>query len=126
VVTADVAQADAPDQPFVACLDHGGQLVVESLVWARAVDEPQVDGGQLPDAKAAQVVLDSASQLIRFVVGQPASRPVATCSDLAHQRQGVRVGVQSLPNELVGDARPVILRGVDMVHTQFHRTPQHR
>ena len=69
VATADVAQADAPDQPFVACVDHGGQLVVESLVWARAVDESQVDGGQLPGAEAAQVVLDSAPQLIRFVDG---------------------------------------------------------
>ena len=92
----------------------------------RAVEEPQVDGGQLPDAEAAQVVLDSASQLIRVVVGQPATGLVAACSDLADQRQGVRVGVQRLADELVGDAGPVVLRGVDVVHTQFHGAPQHR
>ena len=84
---------------------------------------PEVHGGQLPHAEAAQVVFDSAAQLIGFVVGQPASGPVAACPDLAHQRQGARVGAQRFPDELVGNIRPVVLRGVDMVHTQLHRAP---
>ena len=115
-----------PISPSSRARDHRGELGVESPVWHRAFDDPQVDGGQLPGAEAAQVVLDAAAQLIRFVVGQPAAGRVAACADLAHQREGARVGVQGLADELVGNVRPVVLRGIDMVHAQFHRTPQHR
>ena len=63
VLAGDVAQADAADQALVARLDHGGELVVEPLVRPAPVHQPQVDGGQLVDAEAAQVVLDPAAQL---------------------------------------------------------------
>ena len=63
VLAGDVAQADAADQPLIARLDHRGQLFVEPRAGLRALDHPQIDGGQLLDAEAAEVVLDPAAQL---------------------------------------------------------------
>ncbi len=73
VLGSDVAQADARDQPGVAGRDHGGELIIEALVKGRVVHQPQVDGGELIHAEAAQVVLDGAPQLPGLAVRQPAS-----------------------------------------------------
>ena len=44
---------------------------------------------------------------------------VAPRSDLADQRQVLRIGVQRLADELVGDVGAVELRGVDVVDAQL-------
>jgi hypothetical protein len=105
-------------------LDHGGELIVEPPVRLVA-RHPQVHRGQLPDAEAAQVVLDAAAQLIRVAVGQPSPALVAACADLADQREVVGVGMQRLADELVGDAGPVVLRGVNVIHAQLQCAAQH-
>jgi hypothetical protein len=104
----------------------GRQLVVELLAGRPCVGQPQVDRGQLPHAQGAQVVLDAPAQLIGLAVGQPPPGLVAACPDLADQRQRIRVGKQRLPDELVSHAGTVVLGGVNMVHPERHRAPQHR
>ena len=51
---------------------------------------------------------------------------VATPADLAHQGQVVRVWIQRLADELVGDVGTVELGGVDVVDAELDRPPQHR
>ena len=53
--------------PLVAGCDHSGQLVIEPCVDAAVAGQPEVNGGQLIDPKAAKVVLDALAQLVRIV-----------------------------------------------------------
>ena len=46
VLTGDVAEADAADQPVVARLNHRRELVIESLAGLGIVHEAQVDRGE--------------------------------------------------------------------------------
>ena len=57
--------------------------------------------------------------------GQPGPRSVAACADLADQGEVVRVGVQRLADERVGDVGPVELRGVDVVDAELDGAAQH-
>ena len=57
---------------------------------------------------------------------QRAAGVVAAAADLAYQREVLRVGMQRLPNQLVGDVGTVELGGVDVVDAEFDRPPQHR
>ena len=50
---------------------------------------------------------------------------VAARSHLADQGDVGGIGMKRLPNQLVGDVRTVILRGVDVVDTQLNCTSQH-
>jgi hypothetical protein len=45
--------------PSVTGSDHGCQLVIEERVERSAIDEPEVDGGQLLDLEAGQIVHDA-------------------------------------------------------------------
>jgi len=123
VLAGDVAQADPADQALITRLDHGGELIVEPLAGRRAVGQPQVDRGELVHAEGAQDVLDPAAQLRGLAVGQPAAGSVPARPDFADQREGAGVGGQRRPDELVGDAGPVALRGVDVVHAELGAPP---
>ena len=56
---------------------------------------------------------------------QEASAP-AGCAHLGNDHEIVPVGMQCLPDDLVGDMRAVEIAGVDMVDAAFHRLAQHR
>ena len=51
---------------------------------------------------------------------------VAARADLGDKLQGVWVGMQCLADELVDDVGSVELRGVDVVHPELERAPEHR
>ena len=126
VITADVAQPDAFDQPVVAGGDHDRQLLVEQLVRAAAVHQPQVDRRQSVDAEGAQVGFDVTAQVGWFFDSQPAALVVAATADLADQREVGRVGVQGLADQFVGHIRPIELGGIDVIDTEFDGPPEHR
>ncbi len=126
VFAVDAAQPDAADQSLVAGDDHGRELLVEQLVGPLALEQVQVDGGQLVDPERRQIRLDIAAQIGRLTNGQPSTGLIAPDADLAHQRRVLRVGVQRLANQLVGDVGTVELRGVDVVDAPFDNAAQHR
>ena len=57
--------------------------------------------------------------------GSQAPGLVASPAYLADQREVLRVRMQRLPDELVGHVGTVELGGVDVVHAEFDRPPQH-
>ena len=71
------------------------------------------------DLQGAQVVLDAGLQLGGGVRRQPAPGVVAPRADLGDEREVVRVRVQRLPDQVVDDLRPVVLRRVDVVDAEF-------
>ena len=75
LLEADVTQADAGDQALVAGPDHGGQLIVEARVGPARAGQPEVDGGQLVDPQAAEIVLDALAQLVCQVRDAGRARP---------------------------------------------------
>ena len=130
----DAAQPDAADQPFVAGLDHRGQLPVEQLAvdrrrrrWDRRSSwMRRLTAASRSAPSVAQVLLDVGAQFVGLLGGQ-SSRPVSSrrAADLADQREVVRIGVQRLADQLVGHVGPVELRGVDVVDAQLDCAPQH-
>ena len=56
---------------------------------------------------------------------RPAALGVPQRSDLGDDVQVVRVGVQSLLDDLVGDVRAVEVAGVDVGDAELHRLAQH-
>ena len=126
MLTGDVAEADAADQPVVTGLHHHGQLVVESLAGPGVVHEAQVHRREMIDGQAPQVVLDSLPELHRRIRAQHPARPVAARADLADQRQPLRIRVQRRPDELVRDVRTVVLRGIDVIDAELGGAPEYR
>ena len=121
-----VADADPADQPFGPELDHRADLVVELLVGFGRAEDPEVDDVHLLDVERAQVVLDTGAQLGRARGRQPRTLGVAAGPDLAHDDEAFGVRVQGRVDQLVGDIRAVVLRGVDVVDTELDRAPEHR
>ncbi len=129
----DTAQPDAADQPFVAGLDHRGELSVEqfSVDLRRGVGvgglvvDAEVDRGETVGPQRLQILLDGGTQLVGLLRGQPRSSVVALGADLAHQRQISGVGVQRFADQLIGHIRSVELRRVDVVDAQLDCAPQY-
>jgi hypothetical protein len=59
------------------------------------------------------------------LAGQPAALLVADHPDLRHDVHVVAVREERLPDDLVGDVRPVAVGRVDVVDAQPDRGPQH-
>ena len=72
MLEADAAQPDASDKPFVAGLDHSGQLAFEQpavLHHGRGIgalpgEDAEIDCGQSVGAQRAQVLLDLLTELM--------------------------------------------------------------
>ncbi len=99
------------EQPVV---DLGGTSDV-------APEKPQVHHGKLVDPQGAQVLFDAVPQFGGLLRRQPVGLGVAPATNLGDKSQVLRVGVQRLPDEFVGDIRPVELGGIDVVDTEFDR-----
>ena len=133
MVEADAAQSDPCDEALVAGGDHGRQLTVEQF----AIDvgrgagivapvDAKVHRGKLVDLEGAQVLLDARAQFVGLLGGEPRAVVVATCADLADQREVRRIRVQRFADQLVGDVRAVELGGVDVVDAELDGALQHR
>ena len=102
---ADIAQANAGDQALVAGRHHRGQLVIETCADAPVTGQPEVHRGQPADPQAAQVVLDTFSQLVRIIERQDGTGVVAPDRDLTDDRQPVGIGVERVVDQVVDDSR---------------------
>lgn len=96
------------------------------MVRRVAVDEPQIHHRQPVDAERSQVGLDIPAEVVGVDERYPTAGIVAAGADLAHQRQVLRIRVEGLADELIGDIGPVELGGVDVVNTEFDGASQHR
>ena len=75
----------------------------------------QIDDGDLLQAEGREIGLDSGTELLGSLGGQPPALIVSRCSNLGHNDQRIGVGKERLPQELVGHVGSVELRGVDVV-----------
>ena len=131
LVEGRVGDPDPADLALLPHCDHLGELVLErdgpDTVGKLIVGHPaQVHRPQLLHAEGAQVLLHSGAQLCRCLRGDPAAVVVTLSSHLGNQEEVLGVGVQRVVDQLVRHVGPVVLRGVDVVHTQLDRAAQHR
>src|ERR1700679_2457270 len=115
VSVRDIADSDARDQTFIPGRYQGAQLIREPLIGHRVVQHAQVDRGELLDTERCKVFFDAGAELTGFVVRQHSAGIIASRSNFAHQGQPVRIGEERLTDQRVDYARPVILRGVDVI-----------
>jgi hypothetical protein len=121
----DVAEANAVDQAFLAGSDQRGQLRVESLLRHGLVYEAQVHRCQPIHAERYEILLDAQAELIRPVVRQDGAGVITAHRDLAYQRQPGWIRVQRLMDQLVYDARAVVLRGIDVIDPAIDCCSEH-
>ena len=119
----DVAQADRRDQPVIASLYHRRELLVEERVRPGVSHQPEIHDRELLEIECPQVVLDAATQLGRFVVGEDATSIIAAHADLRNDHQIGWVRMERIADQLVHDVRAVVLRSVDVVHSALDRLP---
>ena len=79
----------------------------------------QVDDIERLQPQIAQVVVHGVAQLLRRRGRQPGLVRAAHEADLRDDGQAIAVGVQRFADDLVGDVRPIKIRGVDMVDAQL-------
>ena len=120
LLEADITQADTRDQALVAGRHHGGQLVIEARVGLAGAGQAEVDRRQLIHPQAAEVVFDALAQPARL-----AGRVVPAARDLAHDRQPARIGGQRFAEQIVDEARAVVLGRIDVVDSSRDGCPEH-
>ena len=86
---------------------------------------PEVDHVEHVEPEPAQVVVHLLAQRLRRVGRPPATLLVADHPDFGHDVHIVPVLEERLPDDLVGDGRPVGVCRVDVVDAQRDRGPQH-
>ena len=86
----------------------------------------EVDHVQHVDPQIAQVVVNRLGQLGRALGRVPRRIRAAHRAHLRHDHEAVRIGMQSLADQLIGDVRTVEVAGVDVVDAGRHRLAQHR
>ena len=91
------------------------------------VDQTEVDEVHPLHPQRAEVVLHPDAQLGRTLCAA-ARRPAPSRrrADLGDELQVLGVRIQRLADQIVHDVGAVVLRGVDVVHAEFDRAPQHR
>ena len=92
----------------------------------RVDHDPEVDDVEHVQAEVAQVVVHRLAQLVGREGGVPRFVLAASGADLGDDDELVRIGMQRLSDQLVGDVRAVEVAGVDVVDAQGHRLAQHR
>ena len=123
----DVAQAEVADQALALQLGQRGERRLDRSL-ARPVDSPhdaQVDDVERVEAEVAQVVVHRAASSAGAMRRDPRGVRAAHRADLGDDDQIVRIGVQRLADELVGDVRAVEVAGVDVVDAARDRLAQH-
>ena len=85
----------------------------------------QVHGCQLAGAERDEVVLNALPEFAWLVEARERATGVTARRHLAHDRQLRGIGVQRLADEFVHPARPVELRGINVVHPGVNRRAQH-
>ena len=118
---ADIAQAYPGDEALVAGRYHRGELVIEARVDAPVTGQAEVNGRQLADPQAAQIALDALAQVVRIVGRADGGAVVWTDRDLADDRQPAGVGVERFADQVVDDARAVVLGRVDVIDPGGYR-----
>ena len=89
------------------------------------VDPVQLQQVDALDAEVAQVQLDLLAQELGAPDGHPLPRTLPGEADLGGDDEVVRVRVQRLADQRVGDVRAVGVGGVDERDAQFDGAPQH-
>ena len=126
---ADVTllKPEMADQALSLELGERGERLLERS-FARSVNpahEPQVDDVERFDAEVPQIVVNRAGQVRRRHRRIPRGVGAANGADLGHDHQVVRIGVQRLADQLVGDVGAIEIAGVDVIDPAGDRLAQH-
>jgi hypothetical protein len=116
------ADAQVADQALLLQLsEHGERLGERAGHRAVRAADPQIDDIQHLDTEVAQIALDLFPQSIGGDLVDPPAALVAHPSDLRDDREVVGVRMKRLPDQPVGDVRPVEVGGVDMADAPLER-----
>ncbi len=122
-----VAEPDVADQP--ALLQTGQRLDLPGdRAFAGLMDvahDAQIDHIHRLEPEIAQIILDSAGQIVRFLRRQPGRIGPSHGADLGDDGQILGVRMQRFLDDLVGDMRAVEIAGVDMVDALGDSLAQH-
>lgn len=76
------------------------------------------------EAQVAQVVVHRPDQFGRALRRVPGCVRTAGAADLCHDREGFRIRVQRLADQLIGGVRAVVVARVDVINAVRHRFAQ--
>lgn len=83
--------------------------------WAFEAAYSEVDDVELVEAEVAEVVVDAVDDLLTGECGDPGCVCAAASTDFGDDDEAVRVGMERLFDDLVGDVRAVEVAGVDVI-----------
>ncbi len=122
LLDARLREPDEADLALVEELLEDSHLVLEGHVRVDPVELVEIDALEL---EAAQAPLAGFPQVLRPAVGLPLARPGADQAALGGDHQPLRVRMEGLGDELLGDLRAVGVGGVDEVDAQLDGAAQH-
>jgi hypothetical protein len=107
------------DQPFLRHLRERTERLGERA-RLRGVEpaDAEVDDVQLVEAEVLEVLVNRSAKLVGRARRGPPTLGVAAGANLRHDPQILGVGVERLPDDLVGDVRAVVVARVDVVDSQ--------
>ena len=92
----------------------------------RAKHAAQIDGVEHIKFEAAKVVMDRCDQLIGLECREPRTTVPTNGTYFADDHQIVRIGIQRIANQFVGNVGTVIIAGIDVIDPAFDRCAQDR
>src|SRR5215207_5117064 len=116
-----VRKADVPDLALVPQLRQEPDRVLEGYFGIGPVELVEVYALHLEPLQAALARL---AQVLRAPVGDPPATGPRVAA-LGGDDQVIRVRVQRLGDQTLGDLGAVGIGGIDEVHAQLHRPPEH-
>ena len=118
-------RADIPHEALLLKSRQGGQRFLDRAFGrALAIHDPQVHHVHHLAPKVTKVFVDRALQILLRHRRVPGTVRAPEGPDLGHEGQAVRIGMQRLADNLVGNVRAVEIARVDVVHAAFDRLAQ--
>lgn len=114
------------DQALALELGKRRELLLDRAL-ARPVyaADTQIDDVERIRAEVAEVVVDAADEISGGAHRDPGGVVAAHRPDLGDDHQIIRIGMQRLADQMIGDVRAVEIAGVDVIDPACHRFAQH-
>jgi len=126
LLRGDVADPEVANQTLLLELHESLEGLSErTRLRALSIAQAHVDQVEHLNPEGLTVLMDLLAQILRAPGRGPATLGVAVRPHLGHDVQRPGIGVQRLPDQLVGDARPVGVAGVDVGYPQVDSRTQH-
>src|SRR6185312_9555013 len=122
-----VAQSNVTDQALALKVGEYSELRFDRAFGGAVHVEhaAKVDDIEHVEPEIAQVVVHRLREFLRGHGGKPRSVGASARADLSDDDEIVRIGMQRLADDLIGDVRAVEIAGVDVIDAGGDRFAQH-